>query len=206
MYVPGRCLWNNVRSREMLRRDVISRYVSPKSGYGYNISILSLLISHDTIYDITIHMRDISCDVTYHTRSSTKTRHLVAIYCLLWLFVSALFLACLLSGFLDVLLLTCPSVGHIIGPTVPANSNLVPSGLGLLPERMFVIVSLPSIVLFPLFSFFPCFFAFLTISTFFYVLLWTNKFPTLSSWRLRHLSLSLFIVDATCLFRFLLLT
>ena len=31
-----------------------------------------------------------------------------------------------------------PSAGHIVGLIVPANSNLVPSGLGLRPERMFV--------------------------------------------------------------------
>ena len=36
----------------------------------------------------------------------------------------------------------CPSAGHIVGLTVPpANNNLVPSGLGLLPERMFAFVS-----------------------------------------------------------------
>ena len=38
----------------------------------------------------------------------------------------------------------CPSVGHIIGLTAPPankNSNIIPSGLSLLPERMFVFVS-----------------------------------------------------------------
>ena len=31
-----------------------------------------------------------------------------------------------------------PSAGHIIGLIVPANRNLVPSGLGLRSERLFV--------------------------------------------------------------------
>ena len=34
----------------------------------------------------------------------------------------------------------CPSDGHIIGLTVPVNSNLVCSGLGLLPERMMLVL------------------------------------------------------------------
>ena len=72
--------------------------------------------------------------------NSTKTHHLVVVY-------SCFFRLCLcphlglssvwpfLSSF------CCPSAGHIIiGLTVPpANSSLVPSGLGLLPERMFVL-------------------------------------------------------------------
>ena len=51
----------------------------------------------------------------------------------------------------------CPSDGHIIGLTVPpANSNLVPSGLGLLSEHVRL-----SLFHFSFFSFFPCLFFFL---------------------------------------------
>ena len=73
--------------------------------------------------------------------NSTKTHHLVAVY-------SCFFRLCLRPhlGLSSVWPFSssfcCPSAGHIIGMTVPpANSNLVPSGLGLLPERMFVFVS-----------------------------------------------------------------
>ena len=54
----------------------------------------------------------------------------------------------------------CPSAGHIIiGLTVPpANSKLVPSGLGLLPERMFALFHF-SISFSFYFLFFPVFFA-----------------------------------------------
>ena len=51
-----------------------------------------------------------------------------------------------------------PSTGHIIGLIVPANSNRVPKGLGLRPERMFVLVSFCLFFLF--FSFQFCFFPF----------------------------------------------
>ena len=51
----------------------------------------------------------------------------------------------------------CPSAGHIIWLTVPANSNLVSSGPGLLPERvMFVFVSF--FIIFSLFISFPVYF------------------------------------------------
>ena len=52
------------------------------------------------------------------------------------------FLFCYLLSYLGFrLVLSCrlsvgPSPGHIIGLIVPANSNLVPSGLGLRPDRM----------------------------------------------------------------------
>ena len=66
--------------------------------------------------------------------NSTKTHHLVAVYSC-FSAVSALTLAVFVWPFLSFF--CCPPAGHIIGLTVsPANSNLVPSGLGLLPERM----------------------------------------------------------------------
>ena len=123
--------------------------ISPKnSGNGYNISIYRILryrMIGDTKYDITIY-RDVSCDTTPDhletpgvNTNSTKTHYLVAVY-------SCFFRLCLcphlglssvwhfLSSF------CCPSAGHIIGLTVPpANSNLVPPRLGLLPGRMFVL-------------------------------------------------------------------
>ena len=72
-----------------------------------------------------------------HT-NSTKTHHLGALYscfvrlCLCpHLRLSSVWP--LLSSF------CCPSAGHITGLTAPpANTNFVPSGLGLLPERMLV--------------------------------------------------------------------
>ena len=49
-----------------------------------------------------------------------------------------------------------PSTGFIIGLVIPANSNLVLSGIGLHPERGFVFVSFLSLLLFYLpFPFFP---------------------------------------------------
>ena len=95
--------------------------------------------------------------------NSTKTHHLVAVY-------SSFFRLCLcphlglsyVGPFLSSL--CCPSAGHIIGLTVPpANSNLVPSGLRLLPDRMFVFASFFFSFLF--FSFFPCLFSFLIPGT-----------------------------------------
>ena len=58
-----------------------------------------------------------------------------------------------------------PSTGHIIGLMVPANSNLVPLGHGLRPERMFAFVSFSLLFLsFLLFSF-------LIISLFLFILI-----------------------------------
>ena len=48
----------------------------------------------------------------------------------------------------------CPSDGHIIGLTLPVNSNLVCSGLGLLPERMMLLLF--HFFLFFVFYFFTC--------------------------------------------------
>ena len=72
------------------------------------------------------------------------------------------FLFCYLLSYLGFrLVLSCrlsvgPSPGHIIGLIVPANSNLVPSGLGLRPERMLVVVPVSF-----LFLSFSCLFALL---------------------------------------------
>ena len=93
--------------------------------------------------------------------NSTKTHHLVVFY-------SRFFRLCLcphlglssvwhfLSSF------CCPSAGQIIGLTVPpANRNLVPSRLGLLPERMFILFHFP--IFFSFLSF--CLFSFLIPGT-----------------------------------------
>ena len=94
----------------------------------------NLVVSHDTGYDITIY-RDVSCDITPdHPQTTGKqTRKLVAVYSLFWLSVFALVL--------DSLSSVPPSAGHTIELTAPSankNSNPVPAGLGLLPERMYV--------------------------------------------------------------------
>ena len=130
------------------------------------LDIPYLVISHDTGHDVTIY-RDTPCDIT-HTRSPRNTRHKPKFIenppprCGLLLFFSTLslpssWLAVFVWPFLSFF--CCPSAGHIIGPTVsPANSNLVPSGLGLLPERMHVFFVSFFVFLFP---FFPCLFSFL---------------------------------------------
>ena len=103
------------------------------------------VISRDTGHDVTIY-RDMPCDIT-HTRSPRNTRHKsksnenppprCGLLFVFFGFVSALILAVFVWPFLSFF--CCPSAGRIIGLTVsPANSNLVPSGLGLLPERMHV--------------------------------------------------------------------
>ena len=117
--------------------------VSPKkSGHGYNVSIYrsfwyrmiwDMISRHIATYHATSHRITSKHQVN---TNSTKTHHLVAVYSC---FFSALSLPHLglssvwhfLSSF------CCPSAGHIIGLTIPPpNSNLVPSRLGLLPERM----------------------------------------------------------------------
>ena len=86
------------------------------------------------------------------------------------LFLYTLFLSCLPSGlFFFFFFFLCrpyfsPSAGHIKGLIVPANSNFVPQGLGLRPQRLF---SSRSFFYFPsflrIFLSFPssCFFFFL---------------------------------------------
>ena len=122
------------------------------------LDILCLVISHETGHDVTIY-RDIRCDIT-HTRSprdtrhtnpsSTKTHYLVAVYSCFFRLCLCPHLGCVRLAFL--LFFCCPSAGHIIGLTVsPANSNLVPSGLGLIPERMHAFF----VFIFFLLSFFP---------------------------------------------------
>ena len=82
--------------------------------------------------------------------NSTKTHHLVAVYSCFFRLRLCPYLG-LSSVWLFLSSFCCLSAGHIIGLTVPpANSNLVPSGLRLLPERMFV--------LFHFSFFFFCFF------------------------------------------------
>ena len=85
----------------------------------------------------------------YHTGSPRNNRHAnPQPRCGLLLFVLVLSLPSSWLVFLPSLLtlssFCCPSVGHIIGLTAPPankNSNIIPSGLSLLPERMFVFVS-----------------------------------------------------------------
>ena len=107
-------------------------------------------------HDVTIY-RDIPCDITHqitlkHQAHQITSKHQAQIQIqrkpttslrstLVFIgFVSALILAVSFWPFLSFF--CCPSAGHIIGLTVsPANSDLVPSGLGLLPVRMHVLVS-----------------------------------------------------------------
>ena len=76
-------------------------------------------------------------------------------------FFSSVFCSILFFSFLVFrLVLSCrPSVGpsteHITGLIVPASSNLVPSGLGLRHERMFVVVFVSFPLSFLSFRFFP---------------------------------------------------
>ena len=59
-----------------------------------------------------------------------------------------------------------PSAGHIIGLIIPTNSNLVSSGLGLRPERMFVLFCFVLFCFLHLSFFFVLFFSFLFSSFF----------------------------------------
>ena len=132
-----------------------------------------ILISHDTRYDarsryiMRYHKHGITSKHQANPKS-TKTHHLVAVYscfsrlCLrphfglssVWPFLSSFF---------------CSSAWHIIGLTVqPANSNIVPSGLGLLPECMYAC-----------FCFIFYFISFLLILSLFFFLL--------DTWYLLHL-------------------
>ena len=76
-------------------------------------------------------------------------------------FFSSVFCSILFFSFLVFrLVLSCrPSVGpsteHITGLIVPASSNLIPSGLGLRHERMFVVVFVSFPLSFLSFRFFP---------------------------------------------------
>ena len=137
---------NFVRYRGIVRRDTISRYQSQRFGTWIQyLDISYLVILHDMAYDITIY-RDISCDITPdHLETSgkynsTKTHHLFAVYsCFFWLCLCPPLGLSSVWHFLSPF--CCPSAGHIIGLTAPpANSNLVPSRLGLLPGSVFVLL------------------------------------------------------------------
>ena len=133
----------------------------------YYLDMSYLVISHDMGYDI-ITYRDISCDITpdhLETSGKYKFNENPPPRCGLLLF----FRLCLcphgLSCVWPFLLSFCyPSAWHMIALTVPPeNSNLVPSGLGLLPERVHVCF----------FSFFILFFyVFFCLSVFFFVDTW----------------------------------
>ena len=131
------------------------------------LDIPYLVISHDTGHDVTIY-RDIPCDIT-HTRSprntrhtntnSTKTHHLLAVYSSFFFRLCLCpHLGCVRLAFFVVLLLSISWTHHRTDRISPANSNLVPCGLGLLPERMHVCFCfIFSLFLFSFFSlsFFP---------------------------------------------------
>ena len=90
--------------------------------------------------------------------NSTKTSHLVAVFfCFFRLGLCSHLVLSSIWPFSSFF--CCPSDGHIIGLTVPpANSKLVPSKLGLLPDRvrllMFHVSILISFVFFLSLSFF----------------------------------------------------
>ena len=137
----------------------------------YLLRTTTYLYSHDMGHDVTIY-RDISCDIT-HTRPPRNTRHKSKFNENppprrgLLLFFSAVSLpsSWMCSSGLFLSFSCCPSAGHIIGLTVShANSNLVPSGLGLLPERMHVFFFFH----FSFSPFFPCLFS---LDTWYLVLL-----------------------------------
>ena len=154
----------SVRYREIYRRDTISRYQSQKFGMWIQLTSRYIVSCDIAWYGIWYH--DIYRDTMSHwitskhqaNTNSTKTHHLVAVY-------SCFFRLCLCPhlGLSSVWPFSssfcCPSDGHIIGLTVPpANSKLVPSKLGLLPDRvrllMFHVSILISFVFFLSLSFF----------------------------------------------------
>ena len=127
--------------REIFRRDTISRYQSQK--FGIWIRILWYRMIWDMISRYIAICRSISHRITSKheaNTNSTRTHHLDAVYSCFFCFVSASSWLVLRLAFFVVLLLSI-SWTHVTGLTVPpANSNLVPSGLGLFPDRMFVLL------------------------------------------------------------------
>ena len=102
-----------------------------------------LVISFDTAHYVTIY-RDTPYDIS-HTRLPRNTRHKISTHRkpTTSLRSSHFFLALSLpsswmcSSGICLSFFCCSPAGHIIGLTVsPANSNPLPSGLGLVPERM----------------------------------------------------------------------
>ena len=124
--------------------------------------IRGMMSRHITIYHAishtypgTPHHFEFTTQIEIQRKPTASWRSIV-----FFAFVSPLILACLPSGlFCRPESFCCPSAVHIMGLTVPpAKSNLVPSGLGLLPERMYVC--------FVSFFFFLCFVFFLSLSFF----------------------------------------
>ena len=82
------------------------------------------------------------------------------------LFLSSVWSFFFLFSLFGVIVMFCPSAGHITGLIVPANSNFVPQGLNLRPQRMFAsflnplfsLFSVSSLFLFFVFIIFPFFF------------------------------------------------
>ena len=140
---PGAPNWakNCVCYREIYRRDTISRDQSQK--FGIWIQLISRYIVSCDIAWYGIWYHDRYRDTMSHritskhqaNTKSTKTHHVVAVF-------SCFFRLCLcphlrVSSVWPFSSSFCSSDGHIVGLTVPpANSNLVPSGLGLLPEHV----------------------------------------------------------------------
>ena len=129
------------------------------------LDVPKLVISHDMGYYITID-RDMSCDITPdHHKTPGKNDFFengspccglrFALKPCLCSFLVLSSACSLLSSF------CCPSDGHITGLIVPpANTNLIPPRLGLLPQCIIVFVS------------FLCFLSFLASFSF---LLYTSK-------------------------------
>ena len=119
----------------------------------------------------------------YHTpdhpeTTGKQTRNLVEVYCLFWLSVSAIFSACISSVPPFLPSFCCPSASHITGLTArPANKTVTLSPQGsacCLSACMFVFLAfvawahvclffLHLFVSFPLFNYFPVFFAFFAL-------------------------------------------
>ena len=134
------------------------------------LDIPYLVISHDTGHDVAIY-RDVPCDITHirsprntsHKSKFNENHHLVAVCSCFFRLYLGPHIGCVRLAFLSFF--CCPSAGHIIELTVsPANSNLVPSGLGLLPERLHFFFFFH----FSFSPFFPCLFS---LDTWYLVLL-----------------------------------
>ena len=167
LLVHQACNWQKiVLGIEKLIDGIRYLHISPKnSGYKYD-TISRYTVSCDiALYGTCLDISRYSLRYHIHQITSKNQAHKskfnenppprCGLLFVFFGFVSALILAVFVWPFLSFF--CCPSAGHIIGLTVsPANSNLVPSGLGLLPERMHVcfcfIFHLFSFLSFPVFS------------------------------------------------------
>ena len=125
--------------------------IEKKIGGMRRLDISHIVISHDMGHDITIYHA-----ISHRTTQNQQTRNLVAVSQGTFSFgsVFALFLACLSSAPTFMSAFSCSSAGNLVGLTAPpadGNSNLVSSGLGLLPERLCMLVFVSYVFFFPLF-------------------------------------------------------